>query len=161
MPISIITKSVLKWLRLDCRTCELVHIQDSRQQEYRPFGKVDLQWHKVGIAKQHAETFYVIESETKMVLLGRSAFSNDEEHGAGTYPLELGQQTPGTDICAHRSSLSRFGASSKEPKLTPHRFLEQKAQQEQKRIAAEKRRAEEQKQQEARDREKRQGQGPG
>lgn len=127
IPVSIISRPVLNWLQQACINCEAIEIRDGRNQTYRPFGKIDLQWHKEGFAKQYAETFYVIESEIKLVTLGATACSdNPNESSAGIYPLELGQQTP-----------------------------EQKAQQAQKKAEAEKRRAEEQKQQEARDREKR------
>ncbi|KAL8939489.1 MAG: hypothetical protein Q9211_002720 [Gyalolechia sp. 1 TL-2023] len=126
MPLSIISEPVLNSLQRGCRPCEAAEIHNGRSETFRPFGKIDLQWHKVGFAKQYAETFYVIQSKTKLVTFG-ATWNHDDEAGAGTYPLELGQQTP-----------------------------EQKAQQAQKKVEAEKRRAEEVKQQEARDREKRQ-----
>ncbi|KAL8717933.1 MAG: hypothetical protein Q9225_004881 [Loekoesia sp. 1 TL-2023] len=138
IPVSIISRPVLNCLRLDCKPCEAIDIQYKRQQKHRLFGKVDLQWHIMGIAKQHSETFYIIESETKMVVLGRTAFPEDEDQaGAGTYPLEHAKQTS-----------------------------EEAAQQAQKKIGAKERQAEEKKQQEARDREKwdrekRQAQGSG
>ncbi|KAI4166529.1 MAG: hypothetical protein LQ343_007978 [Gyalolechia ehrenbergii] len=128
IPVSIISRPVLNWLQRSCDPCEAIEIQDRRNLTYRPFGKIVLHWHKVGFARQYDEMFYVIESETQLVRFGASASSKDNaEAGTGTYPLELGQQTP-----------------------------EQRAQQAQKKAEAEKRRAEEQKQQEVRDREKRQ-----
>ncbi|KAL9002392.1 MAG: hypothetical protein Q9188_004663, partial [Gyalolechia gomerana] len=135
IPVSIISRPVLDWLQRGCNPCEAIEIQDGRNQTYRPFGKIVLQWHKVGFARQYAETFYVIESETQLVTFGASASSKDSaEAGTGTYPVELGQQTSANALPS----------------------LEKKAQQAQKKIEAEKRQAEEQKQQEARDREKRQ-----
>ncbi|KAI4185932.1 MAG: hypothetical protein L6R41_003829 [Letrouitia leprolyta] len=127
IPVSFISKPVLECLRLSCEPCDAIEVQDQRHQPCRPFGKVLLQWHEVGIAKQHAETFYVIESETKVVILGETASRDiSDKVGAGAYPLELGQQTS-----------------------------EQKAEQVRRKAEADKRRAEERKQQEARDREKR------
>lgn len=97
IPVSIISRPVLNWLQQACINCEAIEIRDGRNQTYRPFGKIDLQWHKEGFAKQYAETFYVIESEIKLVTLGATACSdNPNESSAGIYPLELGQQTPGT-----------------------------------------------------------------
>ncbi|KAL8832284.1 MAG: hypothetical protein Q9170_004941 [Blastenia crenularia] len=130
-PVSIVSRSVLHGLHVDCKPCEAIDIQDGRHETYHAIGKVELQWHKVGSAKQYAEIFYVVESDTNWVKMGKTAFpAVNEEAGDGAYPLHLAKRTP-----------------------------EQAAQEAQRRQEVEKQRAEEQKLQEARDRENQQGQG--
>lgn len=96
MPFSVISRQILKRLGLDCKPCQKVEAQDTKYRTYVAVGKIDLQWHKTSIAKQHSETFYVVDSETAVVLLGGSAFPTDNTEGdPGTYPIGLKPQTPG------------------------------------------------------------------
>ncbi|KAL8729538.1 MAG: hypothetical protein Q9181_004961 [Wetmoreana brouardii] len=130
IPTSIISREALSLLKVDYEPCHHKQVKDANHRVHVPIGKVNLNWHKTSIAIQYLETFYVVESETAMVVLGKSAFPNGDKGNDGVYPIGLAQQTP-----------------------------EAKAQQEQRKAEAERRRAEERKQQEDREREKRQGQG--
>ncbi|KAL8940197.1 MAG: hypothetical protein Q9216_002948 [Gyalolechia sp. 2 TL-2023] len=97
IPISIISRPVLNHLERTCNPCEAIEVRDGSNQTYRPFGKIELQWHKVGFAKQYEETFYVVESATQFVMFGARTTSKEHDAAdAGTYPLELRQQTSGT-----------------------------------------------------------------
>ncbi|KAL8729764.1 MAG: hypothetical protein Q9181_004881 [Wetmoreana brouardii] len=130
IPISIVSREALALLKVDYEPHHHNQVKDAKHRVHVPIGKIKLNWHKTSIAIQHLETFYVVESETAMVVLGKSAFPNGDKGNDGVYPIGLAQQTP-----------------------------EAKAQQEQRKAEAERRRAEEKKQQEDREREKRQGQG--
>ncbi|KAL8702916.1 MAG: hypothetical protein Q9201_003922 [Fulgogasparrea decipioides] len=130
IPISIVSTGALSYLKVDYEPCHDSQVKDAKHRVHVPVGKINLNWHKTSIAIQDLETFYVVESDTAMVVLGKSAFPNGDKGNDGVFPIGLAQQTP-----------------------------EAKAQQEQRKEDAERRRAEEKKQQEDREREKRQGQG--
>lgn len=95
MLISIISRGVLDQLRVDYTPCQNIEETDERGASHRPFGMVELQWNKEGIALQYPETFYIVESSNMIVIFGRSALSKLIEDEGGAYPLGLGKQTPG------------------------------------------------------------------
>lgn len=61
---------------------------------YSPVGQVNLRWHKQEAAKSYAETFYVVDQETPLVILGSSAFENSNKSaGDNIHSIGLGPQT--------------------------------------------------------------------
>ncbi|KAL8715787.1 MAG: hypothetical protein Q9220_000454 [cf. Caloplaca sp. 1 TL-2023] len=130
-PCSIISKPVLDFLHLDCQPCQSIQVQGKDGQVHNSIGKIRLKWHKESIAKPYSELFYVIPSDSRLVMLGGSAFpGGTKEEDAGVYPLGLAAQTP-----------------------------EEQARQAQKKAEEDKERDEQKKQQEADDRAKLQNQG--
>ncbi|KAL8729766.1 MAG: hypothetical protein Q9181_004883 [Wetmoreana brouardii] len=129
MSISVLTKPVLKRLRLVCEPCEGFKAQDAQGRTWTPIGKVNLEWYRSPIAKQYSETFYVVESDVEMVMMRANAFPHDDvEDEPQTHPIGLQKQTP-----------------------------EEQKKQAEKKAEAEERRAKEQKEQEDRERENRSG----
>ncbi|KAL8947236.1 MAG: hypothetical protein Q9222_006460 [Ikaeria aurantiellina] len=131
-PFSIVSQPVLHYLQLDCQPCQSFNVQDKKGQVHSSTGKIGLKWHKESVAKPYSETFYVINADARMVMLGGSAFpGGKKEENAGVYPLGLAAQTS-----------------------------EEKAKQAQKKAEEDKKRAEQKQQQEANDRAKLHNQGP-
>ncbi|KAL9613240.1 MAG: hypothetical protein Q9167_002200 [Letrouitia subvulpina] len=96
IPISIISIHCLTQLGLPYAACNRASVKDRSQTVYSPVGKIDLEWRKIDKAKQFSETFYVVEGDTPLVILGKTAFPQEENTGAELTPLELSRQTPGT-----------------------------------------------------------------
>ncbi|KAL8677812.1 MAG: hypothetical protein Q9186_005792 [Xanthomendoza sp. 1 TL-2023] len=90
MPVSIVSTPVLTRLQRKFMLCQAIQIQDARGQTYVPIGKINLEWRLWDDAKSFPETFYVVESDVSMVMLGSSAFHEDfveEEDENDFYPI--------------------------------------------------------------------------
>lgn len=77
-------------------TCQQDPVTDSRKVQHSPIGKVILRWHKNEAAKSYSEPFYVVDSQSLLVILGETAFRNiDQSSGDFFGPTGVQPQTAG------------------------------------------------------------------
>ncbi|KAL8715712.1 MAG: hypothetical protein Q9220_000379 [cf. Caloplaca sp. 1 TL-2023] len=95
-PISIISNGMLKKLKVNFTKAHQDAIKDSRNVTHRPMGFVDLRWQKKGAGRTWPETFWVVDVETPLVLLGATAHpKNVQTPGSSVAPIGVVEQTPG------------------------------------------------------------------
>ena len=98
LPFSIISKGMLDRIGIGSTytTCQQDPVRDSRKVQHLPIGKVTLRWHKNEAAKSYSEPFYVVDSQSLLVILGETAFSNiDQSSGDFFGPTGVQPQTAG------------------------------------------------------------------
>lgn len=81
LPISIISKATAHRQRIPYIEIQREPVEDSEQTRYLPIGKADLRWHKRDAARSYSETFYVVNTTSDLVILGATAFPEDNESG--------------------------------------------------------------------------------
>lgn len=96
LSFSIISKGMLKRLGVNYEPYTKEKVKDARGVQHIPIGKVELRWHKHELGKSHPEIFYVVDSMTELVILGRTAFAKTTQAtGGSVQPIGLQQQTAG------------------------------------------------------------------
>ncbi|KAI4262913.1 MAG: hypothetical protein L6R42_001920, partial [Xanthoria sp. 1 TBL-2021] len=97
LPYSIISKGMLDRLGVTYTSCQKGAVKDSRNVQHSPIGKVALRWHKNEQGKSYSEIFFVVDSQTALVILGATAFpKSSQSSGANIYPIGVQPQTAGT-----------------------------------------------------------------
>ncbi|KAI4117909.1 MAG: hypothetical protein LQ338_007480, partial [Usnochroma carphineum] len=115
MPVSIVSKGVLKQMKLKYVPGKKEPVKDSRNVIYALVGQVDLRWHKEGQAKSYAETFYVVDQQTPLVILRYSAFEKSNKSAGGTiYPVGVQQQTAEENAILERKRQDAASRRAKE-----------------------------------------------
>ncbi|KAL8767084.1 MAG: hypothetical protein Q9209_006311 [Squamulea sp. 1 TL-2023] len=95
LALSLVTTAVLDRLGLAYEPIQDTPVQDAKDQSNVPIGRIDLQWHQWDFCIQHAEMFYVVESDKPKILLGASAIPEDYQFvNHMSYPTFLGKQKP-------------------------------------------------------------------
>ena len=96
---SIVSAYVLRQIGLVCDEGEHDSFESSSGIVYHPIGKIELKWgYKTG-AEDNLETFYVVDSQDEIVLLGASAFMQDElSNGERMYAFGVQKPNPGMAI---------------------------------------------------------------
>ncbi|KAL8808571.1 MAG: hypothetical protein Q9200_004234 [Gallowayella weberi] len=82
VPNSVVTSPILARLHLEAEPCDGVQIQDADGRTHVAVSKIELEWRLWEVAEQYSVTFYVLESDVSVVLLGENAFPDDfrEDH---------------------------------------------------------------------------------
>ncbi|KAI4128686.1 MAG: hypothetical protein LQ338_002633 [Usnochroma carphineum] len=107
MPVSIVSKGMLNKMKSKYVPCQKEPVKDSKNVIYSPVGQVDLRWHKEEQGKSYAETFYVVDQQTPLVILGSSAFEKSNKSAGGTiYPVGVQQQTADPRRCIDPADVS-------------------------------------------------------
>lgn len=90
---------MLDRLRVTYTPCQKAAVTDDRNIQYSPIGEVTLRWHKKQGAKSYSETFFVVDAQTALVILGQTAFPNiSQSSGDNIHTLGLKSETAGTLI---------------------------------------------------------------
>lgn len=75
MSINIASSPVSDQLKVNCEPCEAIVKIDGK--EIYPFGSTTLYWRMDWTSQPHPEMFYVVKSETPMVIFGKSALEKE------------------------------------------------------------------------------------
>ncbi|KAL9612010.1 MAG: hypothetical protein Q9167_003376 [Letrouitia subvulpina] len=96
MRLSIISMGMLRKAQVSrYTTSDQKEVRGTDGKLYKIIGKVDLLWCKKNQAKSYPETFYVVENETPMVIMGAPSFSPEKRSiGQLVSPIGIGKQTP-------------------------------------------------------------------
>ncbi|KAL8917789.1 MAG: hypothetical protein Q9172_005691 [Xanthocarpia lactea] len=107
LPFSIISKGMLERLGgVSYTSCQKETVTDSKGVQHSPIGKVALRWHKKESVKSHSETFYVVDSQTALVILGVTSFDNTSQSSGGNmYPIGLQQLTAEQELAMSQNKL--------------------------------------------------------
>lgn len=74
-------------------------IRDSQNRRYVLIGEVDLRWHKKNGAKSHPQHFCVVNTNTPLVILGKTCSARENQSAHEIHALGLHSQTAGMARC--------------------------------------------------------------
>ncbi|KAI4092721.1 MAG: hypothetical protein LQ339_007856 [Xanthoria mediterranea] len=110
-------------------TCQQDPVTDSRKVQHSPIGKVILRWHKNEAAKSYSEPFYVVDSQSLLVILGETAFRNiDQSSGDFFGPTGVQPQTADEKLALNQKKLQVSQRRDQEKKEQEGREAEQRRQ---------------------------------
>lgn len=96
LSISLISRATVARLQLGYTEPQQKAVEDSEHKLHSPIGQLKLRWCKKGLARSHAETFYVVEMAAYEVILGATASSETiDANNSAIHILGLDQQTTG------------------------------------------------------------------
>ena len=64
-------------------SCQKETVKDDKGVQHSPIGQVALRWHKKESGKSYSETFFVVDSQTTLVILGATSFNKTNQSSGG------------------------------------------------------------------------------
>ncbi|KAL8889194.1 MAG: hypothetical protein Q9215_003493 [Flavoplaca cf. flavocitrina] len=129
LPISIISKGMLDRLGVVCTPCQQQTVTDSRNVQHSPVGKVTLRWHKTDGAKSYSDVFFVVDRQSRQVILGNTAFpagNCKQPSGSNIYPIGVHPQTADEKLTMEQKKLQVAQRREQEKKAQEEKEAERR-----------------------------------
>ncbi|KAL9618746.1 MAG: hypothetical protein Q9204_008364, partial [Flavoplaca sp. TL-2023a] len=129
LPISIISKGMLDRLGVPCTPCQQQTVTDSRNVQHSPVGKVTLRWHKTDGAKSYSDVFFVVDRQSRQVILGKTAFpagNCKQSSGSNIYPIGLCPQNADEKLTLEQKKLQVAQRREQEKKAQEEKEAERR-----------------------------------